>query len=170
MEKIRITLKDGRNIDLELFSDKAPETVKNFLKYVDDGYYSGTCFHRVIPGFMIQGGGFTDDEPGIKEKGKNYSPIKGEFISNGVNNTVKHLTGVISMARTFIKDSATSQFFICVTDCPHLDGEYAAFGKTVDEESAKVAKNISEVKTHSWRGYDDIPDDPVVIKLITRIE
>ena len=101
MEKIRITLKDGRNMDLELFSDKAPETVKNFLKYVDDGYYSGTCFHRVIPGFMIQGGGFTDDEPGIKEKGKNYSPIKGEFISNGVNNTVKHLNLFYSRYRFY---------------------------------------------------------------------
>jgi len=157
-------------MNVNLNEEAAPVSVENFLKYVDDGFYNGLCFHRVIPGFMIQGGGFTDDEPGIKERPTTYPPIKGEFNSNGVKNDLKHKKGVISMARTFIKDSATSQFFICVANCDYLDGEYAAFGTLADEESLKVAVNISEVSTHNWRGYGDIPNDPVVIKSITRID
>lgn len=169
MTKIRIELRNGKNIDIELDEVNAPISTENFLKYVDDGFYNGTIFHRVIPGFMIQGGGFTDNEPAIKEKTATYPPIKGEFASNGINNPIKHKKGVISMARTFIKDSATSQFFICVANCDYLDGEYAAFGKVCDEESLKNAVWVSDESTHSWGGYDDIPNEPIVIKSIKRI-
>ncbi len=169
MTKIRIELRNGKNIDIELDEENAPISTENFLKYVDDGFYNGTIFHRVIPGFMIQGGGFTDNEPAIKEKKATYPPIKGEFASNGISNPIKHKKGVISMARTFIKDSATSQFFICVANCDYLDGEYAAFGKVCDEESLKNAVWVSDESTHSWGGYDDIPDEPIVIKSIKRI-
>ena len=170
MKKVRIELKTGKIMNVNLFEDKAPISVENFLKYVDDGFYNGLCFHRVIPSFMIQGGGFTDDEPGIKEKPATYPPIKGEFSLNGIENDIKHKKGVISMARTFVNNSATSQFFICVANCDYLDGQYAGFGELADEESLKVAVEISEVSTHNWRGYGDIPNDPVVIKSITRIE
>ncbi len=169
MEKIRIELRNGKIMNVDLDETNAPETVKNFLKYVDEGFYNGLCFHRVIPNFMIQGGGFYDDEPGIKEKPATYPPIKGEFSSNGFKNNISHEKGVISMARTYIKDSATSQFFICVTNCPHLNGEYASFGCLADEESKKVAVEISEVLTHDWRGFGDIPNDPIIIKSIKRI-
>ncbi len=170
MQKVRIELKNGKIMNLNIDEEKAPISAANFLKYVDDGFYKGLCFHRVISGFMIQGGGFIDDEPGIKEKPATYPPIKGEFSSNGVNNNIHHAKGVISMARTFMPNSATSQFFICVADCSYLDGQYAAFGYLADEESVKVAVEISEVSTHNWRGYGDIPKDPVVIKSIKRIE
>lgn len=169
MAKIRIELNNGKNIDIELFEDKAPVSVENFLKYVDDGFFNGTIFHRVIPHFMIQGGGFIDDGEGLREKRATYPAIKGEFESNGIINEVKHQPGVISMARTMMKNSATSQFFICVDDCAYLDGEYAAFGKVIDKASLEVAKEISEVSTHYWRGYDDIPNDPIIIKSIKRI-
>ncbi len=169
MIPVVIELRNGKKINLELDEVTAPISTENFLKYVDDGFYDGTIFHRVIPGFMIQGGGYLDDEPGLKEKDSKYAPIKGEFKSNGVNNPIKHNKGVISMARTFVKNSATSQFFICVANCPFLDGEYAAFGRVTDEESLKVAVNISDERTHSWRGFDDIPDEPVVIKTIKRV-
>lgn len=169
MVKLKIELRNGKNIFLDVDEESAPITATNFLKYVDEKFYDGTIFHRVIPGFMIQGGGFTDNEPGLTEKKATYPPIKGEFLSNGYVNNIKHQKGVISMARTFIKDSATTQFFICVAPCDYLDGEYAAFGKVSDEESLKNAIWISEEKTHSWRDYDDIPDEPIVIKTISRI-
>lgn len=169
MIKVRIELRNGKFMDVNLDEKSAPLTVENFLKYVDDGFYNGLIFHRVIPGFMIQGGGFKDDEPGIIEKPSKYPPIKGEFASNGINNPIKHVPGTISMARTYVKDSATSQFFICVAPCEYLDGEYAAFGKLADNDSLKVAIGISDEYTHSWRGYDDIPDNAVVIKTIKRI-
>ncbi len=168
MQKVIMELKNGKTLNIVIDEKNAPITAANFLKYVDDGFYNGLCFHRVIPGFMIQGGGFTDDEPGIKERLATYPAITGEFASNGVKNDLEHKKGVISMARTFIKNSATSQFFICVAPCEHLDGEYAAFGYLADEESIKTAVEISEVKTHNWRGYGDIPNDPVVIKSIKR--
>ena len=90
MKKVRIELKSGKIMNVNLFEDKAPISVENFLKYVDDGFYNGLCFHRVIPSFMIQGGGFTDDEPGIKEKPATYPPIKGEFSLNCIENDIKH--------------------------------------------------------------------------------
>ena len=168
MANVRIELRNGKHMDVFIDEENAPISAKNFLKYVDEGFYSNTIFHRVIPGFMIQGGGFTD-EPGIRDKKATYPPIKGEFKSNGIENPIKHVKGTISMARTFIKDSATTQFFICVAPCDYLDGEYAGFGKIIDEESLKVAVWISDESTHSWRGYDDIPNEPIVIKSITRI-
>ena len=170
MATIKIELKNGKSMTVAIDEETAPITAQNFLKYVDDGFYNGTVFHRVIPQFMIQGGGFTDDEPGIRDKKATYPAIKGEFRSNGVANPIKHQPGVISMARTQVKNSATSQFFICVADCSFLDGEYASFGKLVDDESLKVARDISEVRTHSWGYYDDIPNDPIIIKSITRVD
>ncbi len=169
MAKIRMELNNGKHMDIEIFEDKAPISAENFLKYVDDGFFDGTIFHRVIPNFMIQGGGFIDDGDGLKEKKATYPAIQGEFASNGIKNDVKHQPGVLSMARTMFKNSATSQFFICVDDCAYLDGEYAAFGKVVDNASLEVAKEISEVCTHYWRGYDDIPNEPVIIKSVKRI-
>ena len=169
MTKICLELTNGKKINIDIDEQSAPISATNFLKYVDDGFFNGVIFHRVIPGFMIQGGGFLDDGDGLKPKNATYPAIKGEFKSNGITNNIKHVPGTISMARTMFKDSATSQFFICVADCDFLDGEYAAFGKVSDDESLKVAKEISEVSTHYWRGYDDIPNDPIVIKSITRI-
>lgn len=115
------------DILVELYPDKAPETVANFLKYVDDGFYNNTIFHRVIPGFMIQGG----DPTGTGMGGPGYS-IEGEFTSNGFQNDLKHTRGVLSMARAMDPNSAGSQFFIMHMDAPHLDKQYAAFGKVTE--------------------------------------
>lgn len=165
---IVITLKDDRQIKVELYPDVAPITVANFLKLVDQEFYDGVCFHRVIPGFMIQTGGYYLDEYTLNEKPEVES-IKGEFSSNGVENDLLHTLGVISMARTSIKDSASSQFFICSADVPHLDGEYAAFGKVIDEESLKVVLEISAVPTMNiGYGFTDFPQFPVEIKTIRR--
>ncbi len=145
------------NIEIELFNDKAPVSAKNFESYVKSNFYAGTIFHRVIPGFMIQGGGYTKD---FKEK--HCDSIKGEFKSNGVNNELKHTEGVLSMARTMIKDSASSQFFIMHKPAPHLDGEYAAFGKIT--EGLDIVDQIANVPTN----FQDCPTTPVVIKTIRR--
>ncbi len=169
MAKVRLQLNNGKNIDIEIYEDKAPISAKNFLKYVDEGFYDGLIFHRVISKFMIQGGGFTADGNGLKEKPAAYPAIKGEFDSNGMPNPVLHKLGTISMARTMFPNSATTQFFICVEKCDFLDGQYAAFGKVVDSESLKNAIEISNVKTHYWQGYDDIPNEPVIIESIKRI-
>lgn len=115
------------DILVELYPDKAPETVANFLKYVDNGFYNNTIFHRVIPGFMIQGG----DPTGTGMGGPGYS-IEGEFTSNGFKNDLKHTRGVLSMARAMDPNSAGSQFFIMHMDAPHLDKQYAAFGKVTE--------------------------------------
>ncbi len=165
--KVRILLADGRKIDVALYPSVAPESVKNFLKYADDKFYDGLCFHRVIPGFMIQGGGFEWKDGLSPRKGR--APIKGEFAVNGVKNDLRHVPGVISMARTMDKNSATSQFFICVAPTPHLDGQYAAFGKTADEESLRTAIEISEVETQNWFMYGDVPVEPVVIESVRRL-
>lgn len=165
MLKIQIQLSDGRNINLDLYEDVAPITVKNFKKLIKENFFDGLCFHRTIKDFMIQGGGFVADGRAIKEKG-GADTIKGEFLSNGVKNDLHHGEGVISMARTNVKDSASSQFFICSADCAFLDGQYAAFGKTSDEESLAVVKSISKVPTHSFMYFDDIPNEPVVIKTV----
>ena len=165
--QVTITMNGGKKIVAELYPDVAPISVANFVKLAKDGFYDGLCFHRVIPGFMIQGGGFAAKDGGLKSKDSLAPAIKGEFASNGVKNDLRHTAGVISMARTMVKDSATSQFFICVADVPYLDGEYAAFGKVSDEESLKVAVSVSKVQTGSWRGYDDVPVRPVEIKTIT---
>lgn len=168
MDKVSIVLTDGRKINLELDRASAPVTVENFLKLVDNGFYNGLCFHRVISGFMIQGGGMVQEKGVLIEK-RGLKPIKGEFLNNGVKNDIKHELGVISMARTNEPNSATSQFFICAADCDFLDKNYAAFGRTLDAESNKVVVDISNVKTHSYGWYNDIPNEPVVIDHIERI-
>ena len=125
---VKIEVEGFGTMTLELYPEEAPITVKNFLDYVNDGFYDGLTFHRIYRGFMIQGGDPTGTGMGDGKLGK----IKGEFRSNGVDNKISHERGVISMARTNVKDSATSQFFICHGDAKFLDGDYAAFGKLVD--------------------------------------
>lgn len=168
MDKVSIVLTDGRKINLELDRASAPITVENFLKLVDNGFYNGLCFHRVISGFMIQGGGMVQEKGVLIEK-RGLKPIKGEFLNNGVKNDIKHELGVISMARTNEPNSATSQFFICAANCDFLDKSYAAFGRTIDAESNKVVVDVSNVKTHSYGWYNDIPNEPVVIDHVERI-
>ncbi len=165
MSKICIELTDGRKMNLELYPEHAPKTVENFLKLIGEKFFDGLCFHRVIEGFMIQGGGFIFDGKLIPKNGA--ESIKGEFDANGFPNKLKHTPGVISMARTMFPNSASSQFFICVDDTPHLDGQYAAFGKTIDQESLQVAIDISKVDTTYIGGYDDVPIEPIVIKTIS---
>ncbi len=164
MTKIKINLTDGRSMTAQLDESAAPITCANFLKLVDSNFYNGLIFHRVIPNFMIQGGGM-DASLSPKEA----KPIKGEFKQNGVNNPITHKLGVLSMARTNDPNSASSQFFICVDDCSFLDGQYAAFGCLVDEESEKVAVDISKVKTTSISWYQDVPYESIVIKSIERV-
>lgn len=162
--KIVIKLKDGKKMNATLDESAAPVTVANFSKLIDEKFFDGLIFHRVIPGFMIQGGGM---DGSMKEK--RAKSIKGEFASNGVKNPISHVPGVLSMARTQVKDSASSQFFICVADCTFLDGEYAGFGKLDDEESLKVAIGLSEVRTGSYGWFDDVPVEPIVIDTIEKI-
>ena len=153
---VRITMEDGGIIDIELNEEVAPITCENFKKLVKEGFYNGLTFHRVIPGFMIQGGcplGTGTGGPGWN--------IKGEFAANGVNNPLKHTRGVISMARSMNPNSAGSQFFIMVADAPHLDGQYAAFGKITD--NAQAAVDISRVNRDM---FTDKPKKPQTIKSI----
>lgn len=124
---VTMELENGGVIKIELYPDVAPNTVNNFISLVSKGFYDGVIFHRVIPGFMIQGG----DPDGTGMGGPGYS-IAGEFTSNGFRNDLKHTRGVLSMARTMRPDSAGSQFFLMVADAPHLDGEYAAFGRVIE--------------------------------------
>lgn len=146
---VTIKLNDGGVIKAELYPEIAPNTVNNFISLIKKGYYNGICFHRVIPGFMIQGG----CPNGTGTGGPGYS-IKGEFTSNGFKNDLKHVRGVLSMARTMMPNSAGSQFFIMHEDSPHLDGQYASFGKVV--EGIEQVDKIAETKT-DWhdRPYDD---------------
>lgn len=131
---VTITTNEG-TIKIELYPNIAPNTVNNFISLVQKGFYNGTIFHRVIPGFMIQGG----DPEGTGMGGPGYS-IQGEFSDNGVKNDLKHTRGVLSMARSMDPNSAGSQFFIMVADAPHLDGQYAAFGKVIEgiEEADRI--------------------------------
>lgn len=156
MKKVIIEMENGGVMSGELYEDIAPITVENFEKLAKEGFYDGLTFHRVIPGFMIQGG--CPDGNGMG--GPGYT-IKGEFTSNGFKNDLKHTEGVLSMARTMVPDSPGSQFFIMVADAPHLDGEYAAFGKIT--EGLDVAQAIVSVQTDRM----DRPVEPVVIKTIT---
>ncbi|MEG2923144.1 MAG: peptidylprolyl isomerase [Oscillospiraceae bacterium] len=151
-----ITMENGKKIELELDAKAAPITVENFLKLVGDGFYDGLTFHRVIPGFMIQGG--CPDGTGMG--GPGYG-IKGEFAKNGCDNPIKHTRGVISMARSASPNSAGSQFFIMHQDASHLDGQYAAFGHVVS--GIEVVDEIAAVETD----YNDKPQIPVKIKTIT---
>ncbi len=154
-----ITMENGKKIEVEMDRAAAPNTVKNFLHLANSGFYNGLIFHRVIPGFMIQGG--CPDGTGMG--GPGYS-IKGEFRSNGFANQIKHSRGVISMARSGDPDSAGSQFFIMHADAPHLDGAYAAFGKVT--EGIEEVDRIADVPT----GVADRPKEPVVIERIEVIE
>jgi len=158
MKKVTFIMENGGVMTGELYEDIAPISVENFEKLANDGFYDGLIFHRVIPGFMIQGG--CPDGSGMGGPGWN---IKGEFRSNGVENNLKHTTGVLSMARAMHPDSAGSQFFIMVADAPHLDGEYAAFGKIT--EGMEVAQDIVKVRTNAM----DKPLEAVVIKSV-RVE
>ncbi len=157
--KIKITVAKLGSMVAELYPDMAPKTVENFVSLVKSGFYDGMIFHRVIPGFMIQGGGF--DENHMQ---KEAASIYGEFAANGfVQNTLKHTRGVLSMARTMVLDSASSQFFIMHKDSPHLDAQYAGFGKVIEGE--EVIDAIAKVKTTTkMRYYDDWPVDDVVIE------
>ena len=137
MKKVTITMENGGVMKGELYEDIAPETVANFEKLAKSGFYDGLTFHRVIPGFMIQGG----DPNGTGTGGPGWT-IRGEFSANGFRNDLKHTEGVLSMARTMDPNSAGSQFFIMVADAPHLDGQYAAFGKIT--EGLEVAQEIVE--------------------------
>ena len=153
---VEITMTTGETIRMELYPDVAPITVANFLRYVKDGFFDGMVFHRIIQNFMIQTGGFTKIEiqgtPYPLEKEATYPPIKGEFSSNGIKNDLKHTVGVVSMARFDGDcDSATAGFFICSADSPHLDGEYAAFGKVTDQESLEVVMRLEKAQTQT--GY-----------------
>ena len=158
---IRITMQDGGVIDLELDEKAAPITVENFLKLVNAKFYDGTIFHRVIAGFMIQGG----DPQGTGMGGPGWT-IKGEFAQNGVNNPIKHKRGVISMARAMDPDSAGSQFFIMHADADYLDGQYAAFGHVV--KGMDVVDRIAAVRTNRWAG--DRPYEDQVMETVRVVE
>ncbi len=148
MKKFTITMENGGVMTGELYEDIAPITVENFEKLANSGFYDGLIFHRVVPGFVIQGG----DPEGTGMGGPGYH-IKGEFTENGVKNDLKHTRGVLSMARSQMPDSAGSQFFVCVADASFLDGKYAAFGKVT--EGMDVADEIVNTPTRmeqSWFG------------------
>ena len=151
---VTFEMANGDVIKAELYPEIAPNTVNNFVSLVNKGFYDGLIFHRVISGFMIQGGGYDTD---MKEHPA--ASIKGEFASNGVTNNLKHTRGVLSMARTMVKDSASSQFFIMHADAPHLDGDYAAFGLIT--EGLEEVDKIANVKRSPW---NDMPNEPQVIK------
>ena len=150
-----ITMEDGREMKGELYPEIAPQSVGNFISLANSGFYDGVIFHRVIPGFMIQGG----DPQGIGIGGPGYH-IKGEFAQNGFANPLKHTYGVLPMARSMMPDSAGSQFFIMTSDSPHLDGGYAAFGKVL--EGMEVADAIVNTK----RDMRDKPLTPQVMKSV----
>ena len=166
MTEISIIMEDGSVMNARLYEDKAPKTVENFLSLVENHFFDGLCFHRVIPDFMIQGGGFIDRDGELVHK-EAPNNVVGEFAANGFKgNDLHHAEGVLSMARAMDKNSASSQFFICVADCGYLDGQYAAFGALSDENSLAVAKSISTAKTTSVGYYNDVPVYPIVIKTI----
>ena len=159
MKKFIIEMENGDVMKGELYPEIAPITVENFEKLAGEGFYDGLIFHRVIPGFMIQGGCPQGNGMG----GPGYT-IKGEFAANGVANNLKHTRGVLSMARSMMPDSAGSQFFVMVADAPHLDGQYAAFGKVT--EGMEAADKIVAVR----RDFRDKPFEKQVIKTIKIVE
>lgn len=153
---VTIEMENGEKIVCELYPNIAPNTVKNFVTLVNKGYYDGISFHRVIENFMIQGG--CPDGTGMGGPGHS---IKGEFTSNGFTNNLKHEAGVLSMARTMMPNSAGSQFFIMHKNSPHLDGEYASFGRVI--EGMDVVNKIATTETD----YSDRPTKPQVMKKVT---
>ena len=156
---IIIEMENGKEIKLELYPEIAPKTVANFEKLVSEGFYNGLTFHRIIPGFMVQGG-----DPQGNGMGGSDEKIVGEFATNGYKNDLRHTRGVISMARSMMPNSASSQFFIMHADAPHLDGSYAAFGKVV--EGIEVVDEIASVPTD----FSDRPMTPVVMKKVYSAE
>jgi peptidyl-prolyl cis-trans isomerase B (cyclophilin B) len=157
MKKPVVTIETNHGvIKVELCPETAPNTVNNFISLVRKGFYDGTIFHRVIPGFMIQGG----DPEGTGMGGPGYG-IKGEFAANGFENPLKHTTGVISMARSQQPDSAGSQFFIMVADAAYLDGQYAAFGKVLE------GQEVAEAIVNAPRDRDDRPDQDQIMEKVT---
>ena len=159
--KIRIVVKEYGTMEAELYPEMAPLTVANFVKLANEKFFDGLIFHRVISGFMLQGGGYYED---MSEK--DTPAIRGEFRANGfAQNTLKHTRGVLSMARTMDPNSASSQFFIMHKNSPHLDGQYAAFGKVVAGD--EVIDKIAAVQTGNYGWYmQDVPTTPVVIETI----
>ena len=163
--KILIVVKDFGTMTAELYPEYAPKTVANFLKLAREDFFAGLIFHRVISGFMLQGGGYTAD------MGERHTEsIKGEFAANGfASNTLRHTRGVLSMARTNDPNSASSQFFVMHKAAPHLDGAYAAFGKVIEGDD--IIDKIANVRTGSYGWYmQDVPLEPVVIETIKIVE
>ncbi len=160
MEKVKVTMENGGEFIIELCPEQAPITCENFLKLVKSGFYNGLTFHRVIDGFMAQGG-----DPEGTGCGGSDENIKGEFRINGVNNTLSHTRGVISMARSQNPNSASSQFFICYGDCTFLDGQYAAFGKVI--EGMEVVDDFLKIdRRMSFGGERSTPVEPIVMKTV----
>ena len=160
---VTIEMEDGGVIKIELYPQKAPQTVRNFVSLIKKGFYDGLIFHRTIPGFMAQGG----DPEGTGMGGPGYS-IKGEFSENGFENDISHKRGIISMARSMMPDSAGSQFFIVTDDSEFLDGKYAAFGNVI--EGIDVADKIVKTRVitrSSFGGGKDRPVEPPVMKKVT---
>ena len=153
---VTITMENGDVFKAELYPEIAPNTVANFVNLIEEGFYNGLIFHRVIPGFMIQGG----DPTGTGMGGPGYS-IKGEFAANGIRNNLRHTRGVLSMARSMRPDSAGSQFFVMHADAPHLDGQYAAFGKVI--EGIEAVDHVAATET----GFQDRPVNEQKIKSAT---
>ena len=158
---IKINVKNYGTMTAELYPEMAPLTVANFIKLAEGGFFEGLIFHRVIRGFMIQGGGYT-----AEMEQKECDSIRGEFKANGfAQNTLKHTRGVLSMARTSIPDSASSQFFVMHMDAPHLDGQYAGFGKVTD--GLDVLDAIANTETTSYGWYmQDVPAEAIVIESV----
>ncbi len=156
---VRIEMENGKVILIELYPEVAPITVKNFEKLVSEGFYDGLIFHRVIKGFMIQGG-----DPEGTGMGGSKEKIKGEFAQNGVKNDLKHTRGVISMARSMMPNSASSQFFSMHQDAPQLDGGYAAFGKVV--EGMEAVDEIAQTPVD----FSDKPLQPQIMKKVTLVD
>ena len=169
---IEIILTTDQKIRLCLDSKVAPISVANFVDLVEKKYFDGVIFHRIIKDFMIQTGGYKINENNELYECEEIPAIEGEFASNGhPENTLSHELGVISMARTSIKNSATSQFFICAAPCSWLDGEYAALGYCIDEESKKVVLEVSNVQTYrAHPAFTDFPCELIGIKTINFIE
>lgn len=162
--KIAITVRDYGTMTAELYPEKAPKTVENFLSLVDKGFFSGLIFHRVIKGFMIQGGGFDESFEHVEA-----GAIYGEFKANGfMANDLHHAPGVLSMARTQDPNSGSSQFFIMHKDAAYLDAQYAGFGQVI--EGMDIVDRIASIPTGRMGWYDDVPKTPVVIEKIERIE
>ena len=163
--KIAIKVKNYGTMTAELYPEYAPKTVENFVKLASEGFFAGLIFHRVIRGFMIQGGGYT-----ASFEDKETASIRGECAANGcMKNTLRHTRGVLSMARTSNPDSASSQFFVMHADAPHLDGQYAGFGKLID--GYDVLDKIATCKTGSMGYYmQDVPRDTIEIESIDVLE